>query len=210
MSTKNLRHAGNRRFPGLRCAVPEDIDRSQQSDVDVIITPHPTIVGNRVSVRFQLAEQHRRTLFTSCARSHLTAAPPCSIGRSGAVAQLAEHLLCKQGVRGSIPLSSTSFTSRSGFDDGPASPLQLSSEFLGAEGSQRPLGRGQTLRRRRRSGLDTGVGRLLQLGDVLVSLDACELAAGLALGEAHGTAGIAEIDVTSLLQELAKGLDLAV
>ena len=30
-------------------------------------------------------------------------------GFSGAVAQLGEHLLCKQGVGGSIPLSSTSF-----------------------------------------------------------------------------------------------------
>ena len=29
---------------------------------------------------------------------------------SGAVAQLGEHLLCKQGVTGSIPVSSTSLT----------------------------------------------------------------------------------------------------
>jgi hypothetical protein len=29
----------------------------------------------------------------------------------GAVAQLGEHLLCKQGVTGSIPVSSTSFRS---------------------------------------------------------------------------------------------------
>ncbi len=29
------------------------------------------------------------------------------IGTVGAVAQLGEHLLCKQGVSGSIPLSST-------------------------------------------------------------------------------------------------------
>ena len=29
----------------------------------------------------------------------------------GAVAQLGEHLLCKQGVSGSIPLSSTIFVS---------------------------------------------------------------------------------------------------
>ena len=29
--------------------------------------------------------------------------------RSGAVAQLGEHLLCKQGVVGSIPISSTIF-----------------------------------------------------------------------------------------------------
>jgi hypothetical protein len=30
-------------------------------------------------------------------------------GTRGAVAQLGEHLLCKQGVVGSIPISSTSF-----------------------------------------------------------------------------------------------------
>ena len=30
----------------------------------------------------------------------------------GAVAQLGEHLLCKQGVGGSIPLSSTRFCNR--------------------------------------------------------------------------------------------------
>ena len=30
------------------------------------------------------------------------------VGRQGAVAQLGEHLLCKQGVNGSIPFSSTS------------------------------------------------------------------------------------------------------
>ena len=34
--------------------------------------------------------------------------PPTKIGNtSGAVAQLGEHLLCKQGVVGSIPISST-------------------------------------------------------------------------------------------------------
>ena len=31
---------------------------------------------------------------------------------NGAVAQLGEHLLCKQGVSGSIPLSSTIFVAR--------------------------------------------------------------------------------------------------
>ena len=31
-----------------------------------------------------------------------------SSSRTGAVAQLGEHLLCKQGVVGSIPISSTS------------------------------------------------------------------------------------------------------
>lgn len=34
----------------------------------------------------------------------------CSVeALDGAVAQLGEHLLCKQGVSGSIPLSSTNF-----------------------------------------------------------------------------------------------------
>jgi hypothetical protein len=32
---------------------------------------------------------------------------PCDLRFSGAIAQLEEHLLCKQGVRGSSPLSST-------------------------------------------------------------------------------------------------------
>ena len=31
---------------------------------------------------------------------------------TGAIAQLGEHLLCKQGVRGSIPRSSTNFLSK--------------------------------------------------------------------------------------------------
>ena len=34
--------------------------------------------------------------------------------KSGAVAQLGEHLLCKQGVTGSIPVSSTRFRPRKG------------------------------------------------------------------------------------------------
>ncbi len=34
------------------------------------------------------------------------------LGSDGAVAQLGEHLLCKQGVNGSIPFSSTTFFER--------------------------------------------------------------------------------------------------
>ena len=42
---------------------------------------------------------------------------PCGKQTSerGAVAQLGEHLLCKQGVTGSIPVSSTTFGSCTGF-----------------------------------------------------------------------------------------------
>jgi DNA-formamidopyrimidine glycosylase len=46
----------------------------------------------------------------------------------GALAQLEEHLLCKQGVRGSSPLSSTQRSSRFGwslFTFGPALPLRV-------------------------------------------------------------------------------------
>jgi hypothetical protein len=35
---------------------------------------------------------------------------PCDLRFPGAIAQLEEHLLCKQGVRGSSPLSSTHLT----------------------------------------------------------------------------------------------------
>ena len=38
--------------------------------------------------------------------------PPGTRQDEGAVAQLGEHLLCKQGVVGSIPISSTRCTSR--------------------------------------------------------------------------------------------------
>ena len=38
----------------------------------------------------------------------------------GAVAQLGEHLLCKQGVAGSIPASSTRFGWKAGEDRGPS------------------------------------------------------------------------------------------
>ena len=40
--------------------------------------------------------------------------PPAAAGSSGGVAQLGEHLLCKQGVRGSNPLVSTSFGAGAG------------------------------------------------------------------------------------------------
>ena len=40
-------------------------------------------------------------------RKHLERKPTSKTHKHGGVAQLGEHLLCKQGVRGSIPLIST-------------------------------------------------------------------------------------------------------
>jgi hypothetical protein len=71
--------------------------------------------------------------------------------RIGAVAQLGEHLLCKQGVSGSIPLSSTIFvarrrrpTRRAGRTDGPVlgvgNPLKERNQFaLYAIGHEGPV-----------------------------------------------------------------------
>ena len=39
--------------------------------------------------------------------------PTLAANELGAVAQLGEHLLCKQGVTGSIPVSSTNYEHRS-------------------------------------------------------------------------------------------------
>jgi hypothetical protein len=54
--------------------------------------------------------------------------------RCGRVAQLGEHLLCKQGVRGSNPLTSTNLTT---FDSAtsPKISCRVSSEKLGAHGA---------------------------------------------------------------------------
>ena len=62
-------------------------------------------------MQISAARGHRRCTATSSPEP-----PPASdhrypeerrLGGTGAIAQLEEHLLCKQGVRGSSPLSST-------------------------------------------------------------------------------------------------------
>jgi hypothetical protein len=64
---------------------------------------------------------------------------PCDLRFSGAIAQLEEHLLCKQGVRGSSPLSSTAST-RENFQSVPCGHLmpfeQWLEEHQGDDGDQ--------------------------------------------------------------------------
>ena|SRR6266571_6881853 len=64
---------------------------------------HPDPPGQKTDDRRRKTEKARRV--ESLARARSVFCPASA--ENGAVAQLGEHLLCKQGVVGSIPISST-------------------------------------------------------------------------------------------------------
>ena len=63
----------------------------------------------------------------------------CRAKSTGALAQLGEHLLCKQGVIGSIPISSTKSFRASGHDVGAAGVCAASAENARLSEARYPL-----------------------------------------------------------------------
>lgn len=93
-------------------------------------------------------------------------------------------------------------------DNDPAATLEFGRKVLGGYPPQCLFGRRQTghgNRSGRRTSIGSGIGARLELGFLLEPIDEgrClitrELAAGLALGEAHRPAGISKIAVTRAL-----------
>ena len=65
----------------------------------------------------RLIPRHAFELYAFALQKRLARTTGLSFAKTGGVAQLGEHLLCKQGVIGSIPFTSTSYT--------PEDPMQL-------------------------------------------------------------------------------------
>ncbi len=94
-----------------------------------------------------------------------------------------------------------------GLDHGPPAPTELDGELLGRQATDELRLCGQSPRRNRDGGGPVELS-LLQTVDERGHLVTSELAPGLPLGEPHGAAGVPEVTVTGVPEEVQQLLHL--